>query len=55
MKIKHHTGCSCIMCRKGKDKKTRSTFHKKLRRIQKKELKVKGDIETENISIGYTD
>jgi hypothetical protein len=55
MKIKHYTGCSCVRCKKGKNKKVRNTFHRKLRRTQKKEIKAKGDIETENISIGYTD
>lgn len=56
MKISMHTGCSCLECRKGRSKKLRKyEYHKRLRKIQKQELKRDGNITTENISIGYTD
>lgn len=55
MNIKMHTGCSCKMCKSGRNKSCRREFHRKLRRLQKKQLKRDGDIKDATISIGYTD
>jgi hypothetical protein len=55
LKQKHHTGCSCSACRKGKTKKVRRTFHKLMRRFYKKQLTKEGEITETNKSIGYTD
>ena len=53
--IKMHTGCSCRRCKSGRTKKERKLFHKTLRKKQKRQLKVLGDIKDFNLSIGYTD
>lgn len=55
MNQRMHTGCSCKLCRGGKDKQTRREFHRKLRRRQKRQLKRFGDIIDATLSIGYTD
>lgn len=55
MNIKMHTGCGCMFCRHGRNAQVRREFHRKLRKRQKQELKNKGDIVTQNKSIGYTD
>lgn len=53
--IKMHTGCSCYQCRKGRDKRVRKIYHRKLRKKQKRQIKRLGDIKDVIISIGYTD
>lgn len=53
--IKMHTGCSCQQCKSGRDKRERKLYHKKLRKKQKRQLKVLGYIKDYNLSIVYTD
>ena len=55
MNVKLHTGCSCIHCRGGKNKVVRKLYHRKLRRLQNKQLRQTGDVKDATISIGYTD
>lgn len=55
MNQRMHTGCSCKLCRRGKDKRTRRIFMRKLRQRQKRQLKRFGDIIDVTLSIGYTD
>ena len=55
MNIKMHTGCSCYHCRSGRDKATRRLFHRKLRQLQKRQLKKTGEVIDATLSIGYTD
>ena len=55
MNIRMHTGCGCWLCKRGRDKKTRALFHRKLRKLQKRQLKKDKDITDATVSIGYTD
>lgn len=55
MNIKMHTGCGCYHCRKGRNKQCRREFQRKLRQLQKRQLKKTGEIIDATISIGYTD
>lgn len=50
-----HTGCKCRRCKRGRDKYTRRTFHRKVGQTQKREIEKYGDVINLNISIGYTD
>ena len=55
MNIKMHTGCSCSQCRRGMTKRYRREFHRKLRQLQKRQLKKTGEVVDATFSIGYTD
>lgn len=55
MNSKMHTGCNCPYCARGRDKRVRALFHRKLRKIHKQQLKKTDDIIDPTISIGYTD
>lgn len=55
MNQRMHTGCSCKHCRRGRDKRTRRIFMRKLKQRQKRQLKRFGGIIDVTLSIGYTD
>lgn len=44
-----------ITVEKGRNKMVRKTYHRKLRKKQKRQIKKLGDIKDVVISIGYTD
>lgn len=50
-----HTGCSCFMCRRGRTKWFRRTFHRMMRKFYKTQLQKQEDVLVVDKSIGYTD
>jgi len=54
MKIKIHKGCSCFLCKRGRNKKLRMRTERAYRRKSKIALK-KGDITIYLNGLGYTD
>lgn len=54
MKVKVHKGCSCILCKLGRNKKNRVQKEKAFRRKSRMSLK-KGDDTLYLNSVGYTD